>query len=230
MHELNLQPVGAGLPRNLGEIARKRASQSERFVAGMGGAARQRGGAELLARETLHEWRRMFDHLERGIQLASDPFDGRDGLHEEQHVRRELQPVTGDHVDHGREHLGERQIAERDVPVDVEHFVEVARQLRYVHRALGGCHRHDDLREPVGVAPRDGRDGVCQSFAQAAVHPANDAEVDEADDVAGQHENVAGMGIGVKEAVHENLFQHRVRAAARHGDRIGVWRLRRAHG
>ena len=63
--------------------------------------------------------------------------------------------------------------------------------------------------------PADGQDRVGEPLAHLAVDASDDAEVDEGDDVAGQDEDVAGMRIGVEQAVDENLLQHGVRAAAR---------------
>ena len=65
------------------------------------------------------------------------------------------------------------------------------------------------------ISLRDANDKIGKDFARAFVQKPHHAEIQKTDDVAGQHVDIAGMRIGVEEAVNENLFHHQVRQPRR---------------
>jgi len=78
------------------------------------------------------------------------------------------------------------------------------------------------------VATADGEYRLRQRLPHLAIDAADDAEVYERDDIARQDENVPRMRIGVKQAVPENLSEHRVGATAGDETRIQVGSLARS--
>ena len=66
-----------------------------------------------------------------------------------------------------------------------------------------------DLRHPAVVAVQEAQQHVGQIVAGGAVQPAHDPEIDRRYVAALVDEQVAGMKVGVEEAVAENLVEER---------------------
>ena len=88
----------------------------------------------------------------------------------------------------------------------------------------------DDARQPAGVVGVDRHDDLGEPIAHPAIEASDDAEVDERDDATRQDEDVAGVRIGMEQAVDEHLPQHGVRATSRHEAPIEVGGLGGADG
>ena len=123
--------------------------------------------------------------------------------------------------------VADGHLAERHAGVGVEDVGDVSAELGDVDLAGGLGQGEQACRDPFGVLPDDGlRDGA-DALAHRAVEAPDVAEIEQADHVPGQDEEIGGVRIGVKEAVDEHLLEDRPRPALGHERTIERRRERR---
>ena len=121
-------------------------------------------------------------------------------------------PQHGGHLD---QHLAEAQLCERRAVVLVHEGLDLGLELGEVGLPRIARPVEQDLGHGLRVALYQPEQQRQQLFAPARRQPPHHAEIDEGQTVAGQVEDVAGVRVGVEEAVLDDHLHHRLGAALR---------------
>src|SRR5207248_6905542 len=112
-----------------------------------------------------------------------------------------MEPVAADHAEDVVDHRANRDFADRPAVVAGPKMLDVTPERRPVDMTAGHTELVEDVDLPVGILSRVGEQRPDQLLLDARSHGADHAEVDHADSSAGLNEEVAGVGIGMEEAV-----------------------------
>jgi hypothetical protein len=117
-------------------------------------------------------------------------------------------------VGHLGQHLAQVQLRQRRAVVLVDEGLDLVFQLADTRAAVAAGPVQQHVGHRLRLAFHQAQQQAQQFLAPARRQPPDHAEVDEGDAVARQVEHVAGVRVGVEEAVLDDHLQHRLRAAA----------------
>ncbi len=195
-------------------------SSSMRRQHGLDGGARAGLDAAVLPHPLLDQRAGEGPHIDLGVEQAADALADQHAFLQEQKLGLRLHLELLGHLEELRQEPGERDLVERQAQ---DRLGDGARGLgegvdRLVRRHVAGAEMH--FGDLAIVAVEEAQQHVGEEIARALVDAAHDAEIDRDHRAIGGHEKIAGVHVGVKEAVAEDLAEKAARGAA--DDFVGV--------
>ena len=133
------------------------------------------------------------------------PSIGDRGLREDRVLLRDPDAVADREVEQVAEQRGGPDLVELEAEVAVEDAADVLAEVGDRGVRVGDADAVQDARDGVRVAQRHRDDERDERLLLRAREPADEAEVEERDPVAGEDEDVPGVRIAVEEPVLEEL-------------------------
>ena len=163
------------------------------------------------------------DHLDQA-ELRADqpggPFQRDQRLQQHDDPRRQHDVVAANLLHHLVQRPAQVELVQRLAGVVREEVGHVEAQRRAVQVGRRLAEPQDHRGHVLGVEVAQGDEHFADVFVQPLVDPADHAEIQQPDRAAVHHHQVAGMRIGMVEAVVEDHLQADGRAAP--GDLVGV--------
>ena len=178
-------------------------------------ALHQHLGAVLRAHDLAQQRQRFCGHVEIRVQAAAQAFEGDEGLDQQRQVAGQSQVVRAQDGGHVSQHAAQTELRQRHTVVLVDKGFDFGlERIDVGATAVAGPveqHIGHRLRVALHQAQQQGQQFPAALDREAAHH----AEVDEGDAVVRQIEDVAGVRVGVEQAVFHNHLEHGLGAALR---------------
>lgn len=203
--ELDLEVPALQLGQQLAQLAGDLAHEPHHV-----GARIERLRCQALRRQPLegqpaqHRSRRVGE-LEVRVEVAHRALERPQRLEHEEQLGGDATAVRGGDLEQAHDELAHLEPAQRPVEVPVEQLGDVGLDQAPVGLALGAGQAEERVRHGLLVALDHRPQQVGHAIARPPVEAADLTQVDEADDVARQHEQIPGVGVRVEEAVDEDL-------------------------
>ena len=154
------------------------------------------------------------------VELRVDDHRGRfqvdQGACEQHQPAREDDPVTRSERELGQQEAGDREVSGAPAEPVVDGVGERGAKAGWVGAGEEFRHAQELAADGLVVAIDERPEDEGHPPPLAGVKPPEHAEIDEADPVTAQEQNVARVGVGMEQPELENLAQHRRGACAQH--------------
>src|SRR6185369_4524054 len=146
----------------------------------------------------------MKGHVKFRVQHSSHPLHCHEGFCQKQQVGVELDPVTGNYFNEIDKELSHFEFMQGEFIVFVDEFRQIPSQRSNVNAVcdVAGIYKKGDYL--FNILFEDGKENIGEMSFQKGVNTAGHPEIEQADDIVRQNQDVARMRIAVEESVLQN--------------------------